>query len=342
MFTFNNKGVHFNTKYLSAFVVNKPVYNVNLVQTQGGTINASPLTGYENTEVTLSNTPETDYEFDSYSLTGATLYDDNKFILNNDVTAQASWTYVPPPTPPDEVIIGSATWKAQDLAVDDGGSGIYVRNNVTVNGVNLGTKYYYTWDAARRVANNIEGWHLPTDEDASYFINYVYNSNPIDSENFGRKTRTSSGWTNNMNGWGTFDFNSDPAGYLSGQTYNNMNLVLTGVDNDFWVNSSAWHYDEIDFGDFIYYISALGYGSVYNRYSAYTNYPNIISTETKYPLVKTWLSISPTVTSTEQPMALTVRLVKDVPVPTPPLSANTIRCKFSAGYTPLSYLGDNS
>ena len=100
MFTFNNKGVHFNTKYLSAFVVNKPVYNVNLVQTQGGTINASPLTGYEDTEVTLSNTPDTDYEFDSYSLTGATLYDSNKFILNNDVTAQATWTYVPPPTPP--------------------------------------------------------------------------------------------------------------------------------------------------------------------------------------------------------------------------------------------------
>lgn len=100
MFTFNNKGVHFNTKYLSAFVVNKPVYNVNLVQTQGGTINASPLTGHENTEVTLSNTPDTDYEFDSYSITGATLYDSNKFILNNDVTAQATWTYVPPPTPP--------------------------------------------------------------------------------------------------------------------------------------------------------------------------------------------------------------------------------------------------
>jgi uncharacterized protein (TIGR02145 family) len=49
---------------------------------------------------------------------------------------------------------------AKNLAIDDGGEGIYTQ---TVNyGQGDVVEYYYDWDAAMRVAESIEGWHLPS------------------------------------------------------------------------------------------------------------------------------------------------------------------------------------
>lgn len=52
------------------------------------------------------------------------------------------------------VKIGDQVWMAENLAIDDDGEGIAynVKNN----------EYYYTWDAAMRIAKSIPGWHLPT------------------------------------------------------------------------------------------------------------------------------------------------------------------------------------
>ena len=67
-------------------------YNVTVNQSTGGTISASPTTGYTGTEVTLSNTPATHYSFGSYNLTGATLKSANKFdIGTSNVTVGATW-----------------------------------------------------------------------------------------------------------------------------------------------------------------------------------------------------------------------------------------------------------
>jgi uncharacterized protein (TIGR02145 family) len=80
----------------------------------------------------------------------------------------------PGPTPSfDEVTIGTQTWMSKNLAVDDGGEGIYIRDRHNVNGVDLGTQYYYTWDAAERVANSIDGWHLPSQEEWNTLFTYV-------------------------------------------------------------------------------------------------------------------------------------------------------------------------
>lgn len=62
------------------------VYNVNVLQSENGSVYASPISGTYGTEVTLTNTPDEGYVFDKYELTGATLYDGNKFrIKKSDV-----------------------------------------------------------------------------------------------------------------------------------------------------------------------------------------------------------------------------------------------------------------
>ena len=55
------------------------------------------------------------------------------------------------------VKIGNQEWMAENLAVDDGGEGIYYNEK--------NKQYYYTWDAAMRVAKSIPGWHLPSVEE---------------------------------------------------------------------------------------------------------------------------------------------------------------------------------
>ena len=54
------------------------------------------------------------------------------------------------------VTIGNQAWMAENLAIDDG-DGIYYNKK---NG-----QYYYTWDAAMRIAKSISGWHLPSAEE---------------------------------------------------------------------------------------------------------------------------------------------------------------------------------
>jgi len=72
----------------------KPTYNVNLLQTEGGTISVSPNKGYEFDIATLTNTTANeDYKFSSYNITGATLTGDQFKFETSDVKVQGNFEH---------------------------------------------------------------------------------------------------------------------------------------------------------------------------------------------------------------------------------------------------------
>lgn len=117
-----------------------------------------------------------------------------------------------PPEPPgpsiEEVTIGTQTWMAKNLAIDDGGTGIITRNLGVVNGVDLGTQYYYTWDAAYRVAQTVgNGWRLPTKAEYDTLATYAGGTNYA-----GAKLKSINGWNDNGNGTDDYGFTALPVG----------------------------------------------------------------------------------------------------------------------------------
>lgn len=127
----------------------------------------------------------------------------------------------------DEVTIGNQTWFANNLAIDDGGSGIIHQDNVTVNGVNFGTQYYYTRDAAQRIANTIDGWHLPSYNEMQTLTNN-YGSNRANA------LRSTSGWSA-YQGTNTTGFNAVPVGYYAG-TYQQRGSYACFVNTSYVLN----------------------------------------------------------------------------------------------------------
>lgn len=68
---------------------------VTLQQSTGGTISANPMSGYDGTIVSLSNTANSNYNFNNYSVTGGTLTGNNVKLSGSDITAKGSFTIKP-------------------------------------------------------------------------------------------------------------------------------------------------------------------------------------------------------------------------------------------------------
>lgn len=62
------------------------VYNVYTYTKGGGSITATPYTGIKGTEVSLSNTPDSNYQFNSYIVDGSSLIGNTFTIKENDVS----------------------------------------------------------------------------------------------------------------------------------------------------------------------------------------------------------------------------------------------------------------
>lgn len=102
MLTYNRKVITHNDKWFNEFIGHpEPVYHV-YTSGQGGQVIATPNSGKYGTYVTLSNTPDTNYVFESYSITGAPFYNRESFyIQHNDAYVEGKFKYIDPYNPLD-------------------------------------------------------------------------------------------------------------------------------------------------------------------------------------------------------------------------------------------------
>lgn len=116
---------------------------------------------------------------------------------------------------PEQVQIGNQIWTTQNLAIDDGGSGIFTAS-VTYNKLQYHTEYYYTYNAAVRIVENIDGWHLPTTNECRELGSAVGGT-----ASAGKKLKSIYGWHGGKNGDGSYIFAACPVGYMyKGERYN--------------------------------------------------------------------------------------------------------------------------
>lgn len=110
--SFNGKNLLKNDKEMNW---ERNIYQVTTSTDGHGSITASPMSGYQGTTVSLSNTPNAGYNFNNYELTGASLTGNN-FIMNNDVTAKANFVHEPVRVP----LSGVLTTTPQLIVLDRG------------------------------------------------------------------------------------------------------------------------------------------------------------------------------------------------------------------------------
>lgn len=246
---------------IDGYTLMPPKRNVNLIQTTGGTISASPLQGYDGEVVTLSNTPTGTNHFMGYNVTGATLYDNNKFKFDKS-NVNVSGVF----SPFDFVYWGDDSqyryrWMTSNLAIDDGKSGI-IKRDITVNGVNFGTQYYYNYRAMRRilVANDwdwghqtVNKWKLPSRMEIN---GALYKGNEYYTDLESKVLKSTSGWSNNGNGTNESGVNLIPMGYYSPLSSNNSSLLLRGLGEYslLWTSSFAGQSGSTYYS----YISSIG------------------------------------------------------------------------------------
>ena len=164
----------------------------------------------------------------------STVYTLNGKVLKN--AANDKWlTKKETPQPTfDEVTIGTQTWMAKDLAINDGGSGItitdwdYGSGDVPV--------YSYDYNAAARIANSITGWHLPTKDEWETLINYCGGSSSA-----ALQLKATYGWPSSSggNGYDTRGFTALPnlndswSGDKLGVYW--TSTISSGTDNYYWI-----------------------------------------------------------------------------------------------------------
>ena len=184
-------------------------FHVNILPSLCGTITAEPVEGYDGTVVKLSHTDNQYYTFMNYNVSGARLYNDRYFRFEgSDVTVSGTWQFSTEWLCDHWVKIGNQIWTNKNLEYDDGEGGIYTAILSDVNGYNLGVQYYYTWNAAMRVASKLEGWHLPSNAEAHIMWNYVAGTSSDTSVPAAGKLKATYSYSiiNNINGAGTDDY----------------------------------------------------------------------------------------------------------------------------------------
>lgn len=134
-----------------------------------------------------------------------------------------------PPPPPDYVQIGDQIWKNTNLALDDGGEGIFI-----VNG-----NYYYSLTALNRLNTNLQGsgWHIPSRDEFITLCCYLTGISDRKKTSYecGNMLKSTTGWNGGHNGTNSTGFNALPIGYVSDS---NGNVYYDTKRAQFWTVTS--------------------------------------------------------------------------------------------------------
>jgi len=153
-------------------------------------------------------------------------------VSNKGLEVEAGPT-PPAPVPPFSTVqIGSTLWSAEDIQIDDNGTGIVQYNIGTVGdsgqSVTLGNTYYYTAAAARRiaaaVAEDYPGWRLPTSSDYQSLFSAVSNSLAA--------LKSTVGWDTDYQGTNTSGFSAYGTSINNGSNVFNKGNDWYGVTYD--------------------------------------------------------------------------------------------------------------
>ncbi len=206
----------FTTTGQTTFKVGKHKLFVDLTYANVNNVKFKGRKYHQDNDIELNGLQET-----SKKITGV-------FIDNND-GQKYKW-----------VKIGNQVWMAENLNLDIGnGCGCYDNNSINCN------KYgkLYTWEAAKRVAAKIPGWHLPSNEDflqLEYYLGLspddIQETGGYSENNVGDKLKSTYGWDHGGNGNNSSGFNALPAGHRI-----NGGILFggQGYSADFW--TSDWY-----------------------------------------------------------------------------------------------------
>lgn len=237
----NSHKVKFGGKFLTQWAG----YNVNYLPSINGSVSGNKNRGYEGDTVTLSNTPNQYYTLDHYVVSGSSLYGGNKFDFNNtnvDVSGVFKYHYIDPDVG-ETVKIGNQIWMKYNLTGHHNPDASLISQGI-YSAENFGTQFYYTWDAARTVANKINGWHLPSKSEWNTLISYI-------GSNVGQRLKSTNGWAYNGNGTDEFGFRAVPAGYCAGGFVTDIRRVTSAAS--WWIDlprdSTYAYYKDINYNN---------------------------------------------------------------------------------------------
>lgn len=197
---YDNKAIKYTNKWISVDSQPTPptIYQIYTSGTNGS-VAALPTSGISGTEVTLSNTPDTGYQFDSYSITGATLKNTNQFdIGNSDVYVHGNFTAIPV----EYVQIGNLLWQTvnTNISVSSG--------SVSREAGRYGVQRYYNTTGVSILSSQLtDGWRVPTYNDFQALTSAV-------SNNASALCATSPVWS----GTNTSGFTGLPTGFYWSET----------------------------------------------------------------------------------------------------------------------------
>lgn len=213
------------------------------VQNDGhGTVTASPTTGYSGTQVTLSTTPASNYEFSGYTITGATLTGNKFNIGTSNVTAKA-WFKQSDPYLASAVKIGNLYWMSADIHIVPTAMSNYTSHytqtaSMTKNGINFGKVTWYDGSAVAHLSGNLQskygvpaGWRIPTEADWEALL-ALYPNNGMLAD--------TSTWTSTGT-WGSTNRNSSKlslraVGYYEGS----IPPIQSTTGVSYWASTSPW------------------------------------------------------------------------------------------------------